>query len=198
MYKFLLMSITLSALILMGCAFGSILNISSNDIDNEINIIPNSSFERSHNEIQNHPERWFVLSDQKELIRLDSEESRSGCSSVLIDNPQNRITLVSDAFELDPTCVYYSRCFVKSEELTAKPLKLYLFAFNENGERVNTFGKEVYSDLDWAKIDFTSGFFKSNAKVGRIAITIPDEQENSFWVDDAESYKMHRFAFSQE
>ncbi|MBN1327797.1 MAG: hypothetical protein JW996_07590 [Candidatus Cloacimonetes bacterium] len=199
MKKILLILIVSSSLMFLGCAFGSIFNISDNDVTDKSNIVLNSSFEEGDIDMEHFPFNWHVLEEQYDMIRLDNTNFRSGNSSILIQNPDQKIALVSESFTIDPTSVYYSRCFVKSDSQTKKPLTLYLFAFNDNGDRVNSYSKEFYPGDDcWSKIDFVTGFFQSSATTGRIVINIPDDSEQNFWIDDAESYQLHRFAFSQE
>ncbi|MBN2461207.1 MAG: hypothetical protein JXB60_06330 [Candidatus Cloacimonetes bacterium] len=198
MIRFLLLITLFGSASVLGCAFGSVFNISSNSVDEEDNIISNSSFENIDFEAQKLPASWYILSERDDLIILDSSVCHTGNSSIMVKSPETEITLVSAAFEIDPTCIYYSRCFVRSDDRSTQPLTLYLFAFDIAGNPVNTFSRKIFPTENWAKLDFTSAFFKSSAKVGRIAINIPEKENVSFWIDDAESYRMHRFAFSQE
>lgn len=197
MKKMILLLVVVVAAILAGCSFGTVIDLSSNEDSGKTNILQNPGFENSDTETS-VPLNWSVLTDNEFPVATCPISFHSGVSSLRIDQPESEISLVSDAFDIDNTSVYYSRCFVRTDKISNKPLTLHLMAFNDEGDIVNKYSREIIPSEEWSAIDFNSGFFKNSATTARLVVTVPEKNDNSFWIDDAEIFKVHTFAFSQE
>jgi len=197
MKRMMLLLVVLLVLVLAGCSFGTVIDLSSKEDSGKTNILQNPSFENSDTETS-VPLNWSILTDIDFPVETCPISFHSGVSSLRIDQPESEVSLVSDAFDIDNTSVYYSRCFVRTDKISNKPLTLHLIAFNQKGDIVNKYSREIIPSEEWAAIDFNSGFFKDSAETARLVVTVPEKNDNSFWIDDAEIFKVHTFAFSQE
>ncbi len=197
MKRMILLLVVAVAAILAGCSFGTVIDLSSKEGVGKENILQNSGFE-SASTVSSVPINWSVVTEKEFPVEMCAISFHSGVSSLRIDQPESDISLVSDSFEIDNTSVYYSRCFVRTDKMSNKPLTLHLIAFNKDGDIVNKYSQEMIPSEEWSAIDFNSGFFKDSAILGRLVISVPEKNDNSFWIDDAEIFKVHTFAFSQE
>jgi hypothetical protein len=180
------------ALITAGCFFGSIIDFSEQDIKGKENEVFNSSFEEGEFEVDRIPLGWNVLNDLKNTISSDTEVFNSGKRSFKISHPKKRITLISESFPIDPEGVYYSRCSLKTNYKSNHAVEILFVAFDAKGKQVNKYKAKGYPDENWSKVMMTTGFFKSNARFGRIIISFPNRQDKIFWLDDVESYMMYQ------
>ena len=181
--------------ILSGCAFGSISQFSAKYAEGKENVVPNSSFEQGKYEPSSVPEGWVVLNDLENNTVWDDEIHNVGGKCLKVESSEEKTSLISDGFSINPQAVYYSRCYIKSDKPTKEPVKLHFFAFDKNGKKVNNYSEKVILKQGWNQIELTTGFFNANASVGRIAIAIPEEKGNVYWVDDVESYNVYKFAY---
>jgi hypothetical protein len=179
--------------LMMGCAFSTISRFSGKYAEGKENIVPNSSFEMGSNQM---PEGWVVLNETENNIIWDDDLAKNGSKSLKINAKKSGANLVSDEFVIDPLSVYYSRCYIKAQKPSDKPVTIHFIAFNKNGKKVNDYKKEVKLVSDWTLVELTTGFFDGSATYARIAVSIPeDEKENIYWVDDIESYNVHKLAY---
>ncbi len=197
MKRLILLLVVVVAVILTSCSFGTVIDLSSKESKGKDNILQNSSFENFQSE-NNNFENWSIFSKQEDTVTIEEVITRTGKNSILINRPETDISLISDSFEINNTSVYYSRCFVKTDKLSNKPLTLQLIAFNKKGDIVNRYSRDIVPTEEWTSIDFNSGFFKDSATSGRLVISVPEKNDNKFWIDDAEIFRVHTFAFSQE
>jgi len=178
---------------MMGCAFSTISRFSGKYAEGKENIVPNSSFEVGTNQM---PEGWVVLNEAENNIVWDEGDAKEGSKCMKIDSKKSGANLISDEFVIDPHSVYYSRCYVKAQKLSDKPVTIHFIAFNKNGKKVNDYKKKVKLVSDWTLVELTTGFFDGSATYARIAVSIPaDKDNNSYWVDDIESYNVHKLAY---
>lgn len=197
MKRMILLLVAAATIILAGCSFGTVIDLSSKEDVGKENILQNPGFESADPESA-LPINWSVVTEEEFPVEKCAISFHSGVSSLRIEQPESDVSLVSDAFEIDNTSVYYSRCFVRTDKMSNKPLTLHLIAFNKDGDIVNKYSREMIPSEDWTAIDFNSGFFKDSAITGRLVVSVPEKNDNSFWIDDAEIFKVHTFAFSQE
>ena len=181
--------------LLSGCAFSTISRFSAEDAEGKENIVSNSSFDMV-DEGSNMPQGWVVLNEQENNIIWDDESHDDEGKCLKVENTNDTANLVSDGFNIDPQSVYYSRCYIKSNKISKDPVIMHFIAFDRNGKKVNDYKKEVAVEEDWTLVELTTGFFDNSATLARIAVSIPEgSDDTSYWVDDIESYNVHKFAY---
>ena len=181
--------------LLSGCAFGTISRFSEKDTEGKTNVIANSSFEEGEYYSTNIPEGWVVSNEMENSIIWEEEAHDESDRCLKIQNSEQKTNLISDEFIINSQSVYYTKCHIKSEKPTSEPVKLYLLAFDKKGNKVNEYCQEVVLDTQWNLVELTSGFFNQDAVVGHILISIPEDKDNVYWIDDVESYNVHKFAY---
>lgn len=196
MKKFLLLVFFIAVIAFSGCSMGTICDYSNKEINSESNLIENSSFEVK-GDIDDFPLNWALLQDSDNIL-LHSDDQNSGQTSLLIKENEDLTCITSESFPIDPTGVYLSRCFVKSIAKLDNPVELVLVTFDENGNKVSSSRQKLIPNQDWKELKFTTGFFDPKSKFARLTVVIPELINNSILIDDVESYKLHRFAFSQK
>lgn len=179
------------ASVITSCVFGSITDFSEDDVKDQENIVFNSSFEQG-SDLEEMPKGWISLEGNNEFLFWDDKYIHQGNKSLRVENPEENINIVSDAFPINPQFVYYTRCFIKTNYQSNHQVYLRFLGFNEKGKQVSKFSKKVYPETDWTKAELTSGFFYSTARFGRIVISIPDKDDKTYWIDDVESYKVYK------
>ena len=181
--------------LLSGCAFGTISRFSEKYTEGKTNVVANSSFEKGEPYSSNIPEGWIVSNEMENSIIWEEEARNEGDKCLKIENSNQKTNLISDKFMINSQSVYYTKCQIKSEKSTSKPVKLYLIAFDKKGNKVNEYSQETLLDPEWNLIELTSGFFNQDAVSARISVTIPKDEDNTFRIDDVESYNVHKFAY---
>ena len=177
---------------LSSCFFGTVMDFSEKDINGKENEVYNASFENGEYDPDEIPVGWSLLDNKSGYILWDNEVSRTGLKSLRIQNPKDKINIISDAFQIDADHVYYSRFFVKTNYDSNQLITIRFLAFDANGNRVSKFSENDLPKQDWTQIDITSGFLKSTARFGRIIISIPKKPDKIYWLDDIESYAVYR------
>ena len=181
--------------LLSGCAFGTISRFSEKYTEGKTNVVANSSFEKGEPYSSNIPEGWIVSNEMENSIIWEEEARNEGDKCLKIENSNQKTNLISDKFMINSQSVYYTKCQIKSEKSTSKPVKLYLIAFDKKGNKVNEYSQETVLDTEWNLIELTSGFFNQDAVSARISVTIPKDEDNTFRIDDVESYNVRKFAY---
>ncbi len=177
-----------------GCSVGTISNYAQKEINSPDNLIHNSGFELSDDGLD-QPEGWVIMQDE-EFYLCTQDEMNSGYTCLKIEESTSKTSIISEAFPIDPAGVYLSRCFIRTEQSDHAPVELHLITFDDEGNKLNVYTETLNPSCKWEEIRLTSGFFPQKATKARIAIVVPES--GSLLVDDVESYKMHRFAFSQK
>ena len=154
----------------------------------KVNLIENSGFEVVDNLGSELPEGWIVLDNYQNKILVDNQVAHSGQQSLKIKKPEASINLTSDSFKVDPTCSYYSRCFIRANKAIDKPVILYFITFNEGSKRINRFSKRVYPTQEWGMVEITTDSVDLGSAFGRVVLSIPQGSDIDIWVDDFESY----------
>jgi len=181
--------------VLSGCAFGTISRFSEKYTEGKTNVIANSSFEKKESYFSDQPEGWVVSNEMENSIVWEVEADDQQDKCIKIRNSFEKTYLISDEFSLNSQSVYYTKCQIKSEKPTSKSVILHLLAFDKNGKVVNEYSEEAVLNSDWNLVELTSGFFNQNAVTGRVSLSIPEDDDNAFWIDDVESYNVHKFAY---
>ncbi|MDP8268859.1 MAG: hypothetical protein P9L97_09045 [Candidatus Tenebribacter davisii] len=178
--------------VLSSCFFGSVMDFSEKDIKDKKNEVFNTSFEIGDYDLHKLPDGWYLLEDTSKYILWDNETSKTGSKCLKIENPKDKINIISDSFPIDADHVYYSRLFMKTNYNSNQSITIRFLAFDEKGKRVSKFSEHGLPRQDWTQIDITSGFLKSTARFGRIIISIPRKSDKIYWLDDIESYAVYR------
>lgn len=192
---FILIIVSLTLMVFNGCSVGTISNFTNKEINSNNNLIINSSFELNEDESEN-PDNWLIMQGI-DTCNWTTEDQNSGVSCLKIEKSDVKTKIISESFPVDPAGVYFSRCFVRSEINTEEPIELILVTFDSNGNKLNVYREEMIPDADWNELKLTSGYFHQNSKNARLTIVVP-ESLNKICIDDVESYKVHRFAFSRK
>ena len=175
-----------------GCFFGSLSQFSDEEIAGKENLIPNSGFEEGTYNYDILPEHWLIVNKPHFEIFWDRTNGFAGEKSLKIQSPSEEINLFSDAFNIDPGAIYYSRCFVKSNRQNAAPVTLYFLAFNLEGKKVNRFSSKIIPKQEWTEINLSSGFLKGDALFGRVVISFPKSKDVTYWIDNVETYEVYK------
>jgi hypothetical protein len=194
--RHLILALCYVCLLLSSCFFGSTLLYLDSDSQGKTNILKNHDFERSSNDDNQLPEGWYIVSSIKDEVvqmSLDSLVVHSGKKSIRIRNSSKNLFLVSEAFKVNYTGGYYARGYFKAEKRTKKPLRLYFWAYNDAGDKVNSFQRSIKARPEWRRVGISAGFMKNSASFARIAIFIPKASDNTIWIDDAGCYLVHQF-----
>jgi hypothetical protein len=186
-----LLIVLLFALI-SGCFFSTISNFSEKDIEGKENLVLNSSFEDGEYHMKNLPEGWTILNQPENVVTWDSGTAHNSKKCLKFTYPTEKVNLISESFPVQATAVHYTKCFVKVNRPIKEQVALRFLAFDANGKKMNTYSKKITPKMDWTIIELTTGFFKPNTKFGRIIVTIPRKTNAIFWIDEIESYDVHR------
>jgi hypothetical protein len=178
---------------LAACGVGFVMNFTESELKESDNLILNYGFEKGDYEYNNLPEDWIVLEQSDKNVFWDDNVSLNGSKSLKFENSSSKLTLISDAFPLNPETVYYATCYLKSQMLSSKNVVLYFHAFDENGKKVNQFSRKLSPDTNWRRLALSIGFLKSSAKFGRITIMFPNDTNNIYWIDDVKCFAVHSF-----
>jgi len=154
----------------------------------KVNLIENSGFEVVNNLGSELPEGWIVLDNYQNKVLIDDQVAHSGEKSLKIKKPDASINLTSDSFKVDPTCSYYSRCFIRANKTIDKPVVLYFITFDNGSKRINRFAKRVYPTSEWTMVEITTDTVDLGSAFGRVVLSIPQDSDINIWVDDFESY----------
>ena len=180
------------SIIISGCVFGSISNFSEKDIKDAENVVFNSSFELGNTDETKVPEGWMVLDELENTVSWDKNTAFGGEKCLKISHAKTKVSIISDAFPIDPASVYFTKCMMKSNYKSNHAVTFRFLAFDSKGKQVNKFSEKYYPETDWATMGLTTGFFKTSARFGRIVISFPSKSDKVFWVDDLESYSVYR------
>ena len=191
MNKLLYLSAVL-LIILSGCFFGSLSQFSDEEIAGKENLIQNSGFEEGNFKFDILPKHWLIINKPELEVFWDKTVSFKGERSLEIKNPSEEINLFSDAFNINPSSIYYSRCYVKADKPVSAPITIYFLTFNLKGKRMNRFVGKVIPKQQWTEINISSGFLKSTALFGRIVISFPKNKDITYWGDNVETYEVYK------
>lgn len=178
-------------ILLSSCYFGSISDFSEADIHDNKNEVFNSGFELGEYSSDTYPEDWISLDANENNIFWDNSISHSGEKSLKIDT-NKKVNIVSEAFNIDPLGVYYSRSFIKSKDNLAQSVTISFIAFNKNGVKVDKFSNTILVSDEWSIINLTTGFYHADAVFGRIVLTVKTKKDHPIWLDDVVSYKVYK------
>lgn len=195
--RLFILSLCLSCLLIAGCFWGSSILFLESDTANKTNLVINPSFEKSDKNNPIIPESWLVVSSTMEKsmpVELDSLVAFDGQKSLRFTNCPKDLYIVSDAFSIDKTGGYFSKCSVKSAKPMQSKIKVYFWAYDSQGNKKDSFRDGIKAKPDWKKATISAGFLHSSVKFGRIAIFIPKDTDNTIWIDDIGSYQVHQFA----
>jgi hypothetical protein len=184
-------------MIIAGCFWGSSILFLESDTANKTNLVKNPSFEKTDKSNPSLPEGWLVVSstmDKTEPVELDSMEAFEGSKSLRFTNCTKDLYIVSDAFNINPTGGFFSKCSVRSTKQMLSPIKVYFWAYDSQGNKKNSFRDGIKAKQDWKKATISAGFLHNSVRFGRIAIFIPKDPDNTIWIDDIGSYQVHQFA----
>ncbi|MBC8385533.1 MAG: hypothetical protein H8E57_08460 [Candidatus Cloacimonetes bacterium] len=179
-------------LIISGCFFGSLSQFSEEDIIGRTNVLSNSGFEEGNYPIDELPKEWLIVNKPLNVVYLDKNVAHQGTRSVKMINPPEKINLFSEAININPQEIYYTKCYVKVDSPVKVPVTLYFLGFTITGKRVDRFSQKIYPKQDWTKIELTAGFFDNSALFGRIAVSVPQKKGVTVWIDDVESYNVFK------
>jgi hypothetical protein len=154
----------------------------------KVNLMENSGFEVVNNAGSELPEGWIVLDDYRNKILVDSQIAHSGEKSLKIKMPGEKINLTSDSFNVNPSCSYYCRCFIRANKTSNDPVVFYFFTFDQDSHQVNRFSQRVYPSEEWTAVEITTDNMNMNSAFGRIVLSIPSKADLDIWIDDVESY----------
>ncbi|MDD3052189.1 MAG: hypothetical protein PHR06_13730 [Candidatus Cloacimonetes bacterium] len=185
--------LSLLAIFLYGCFFGSTLNFSIKDTEGKPNLITNGDFETGDLSRGKLPEEWTVLENSKLTdINCNNTEVISGKSSLEISS-ESRTVIISDAFKIAKNNAVYANIFVKAKNNSKQSVELNIITFDKYGKKTGIYpSKSIISD-EWKELSVSAGFFKSNTEFARIMITIPKDSENSFYIDNCGAFIVHEF-----
>lgn len=179
--------VALAALMLTAC--GTRIHLySRNEFLEKVNLIENSGFEVLDRFGSELPEGWILLDNSPDQVIIDSQIAHSGSKSLKIKKPLTSIQLTSDSFNVDPTCSYYCRCFLKANKNTKEPVTFYFITFDHDSKRINRFSQRVFPTQEWSMVEINTDSLDLNSAFGRIVLSIPDDSDINIWVDDVESY----------
>jgi hypothetical protein len=179
--------------LLVACIASSGLSFSKKDVKDFPNLIKNSDFEqrKDSNAILKN---WTVMDDSaKKFVRLTNQEHFKGNNAIEIVNPTKDVLIISAAFEIKKDGGYYSYCHLKSLKKTDKRFTLLFFAFDKNGKRKDRYREKYRITQNWKQYDISSGFFDKNVKYGRVIISLPKDENQIYYLDDIESFKVYKF-----
>ncbi|MCK4957232.1 MAG: hypothetical protein KAS49_06310 [Candidatus Cloacimonetes bacterium] len=180
----------LVAFMLSSCFLGSISDFSEKDIRDNENEIYNCSFEQGEYGINNFPDGWFSLDSKEGEIVWENTVSQDGNKSIKI-NGKHDASIISEAFNINPAGVYYSRCFAKTKDNLALPVRISFIAFNKNGKKVGKFSRTTVVSDKWIPVNITTGFFNGSAVFGRLVITVKAQKDYPVWLDNVGNFKVY-------
>jgi hypothetical protein len=186
-----------AGVLLSGCFIGTSLIYLDSDSVNKTNMLKNADFERPTRDNAKLPDGWFIVSstpDEVLPITFDSLQVQTGRKSLRIKNNSKPLYLVSESFKINYTGGYYARCWVRAEHKMQKPIKMYFWAYNNAGDKKNSFRKNIKARSAWKRASISAGFLKNSVSFARIAIFIPKGTDNTIWLDDAGCFLVHQFS----
>jgi hypothetical protein len=173
-----------------GCYLGSISDFSESDIAGKVNLLHNPGFELGEYAAENFPQNWVSLDFQPNEIIWDNEFAQQAERSLRIEAGR-KISLVSEAFSIDPIGVYYARIYAKTANKLSQNVRIKFVTFNKNGKQLDKFSESMMVSDEWIPVNITTGFFKSGAVFGRIIITVDSRAGDPLWLDNAGCYKVY-------
>jgi len=192
----LLLILLCISLFLSSCFWGTSLLFLDSDSQGKLNLVPNSGLEKSDKSNPELPEGWLIVStltDKSEPVTLDSTIVQSGKKSLKIANSKKDMYIVSDAFQVNYTGGYYSKFSIRSAKPMQKPARLYFWAYDNRGNKKNSFRKSIKARTDWKRASISAGFLKNSVSFARVAIFIPKDTDNTIYIDDVGCYLVHQF-----
>ncbi|MBM4399582.1 MAG: hypothetical protein FJ041_04560 [Candidatus Cloacimonetes bacterium] len=194
--KWILISLCLVCLFLFSCFWGSSILFLESDTHNRPNLVNNPSFEVINEKNPDLPDGWLIVSSSADTnvpTMLDIEEFSNGEKSFKIAKCTKDLYIVSDAFKINFTGGYYTKCSAKSSLTMQKPIRVFFWAYDSAGSKKNSFSKSIKGRPEWKKASISSGFLNNSVSFARIAIFIPKDTENTVWIDDVGCYLVHQF-----
>ena len=196
MRKFIILVSYFSIIMFTGCFFGSTLNFSEKDAEGKENLVFNPDFEGGEYNYNEVPLGWMVLNKTKPeaVVTWDSEIAHSGEKSVCVSIENSEVSLISEAFDINFQFAYYNRLFLMSDKWTGEGITCYFVTFDENGKIRNEISQKTSLQTEWSKLEFSTGFFKKEAKYARIVINFDIKGKRKIWVDNVGSFNVYQFA----
>lgn len=194
--KWLILIIACYSLLLSSCFLGSSVLFLESDTKDQVNLVGNSDFEKADKENSTYPADWLLVSNSNEKVEpvcLDSTVFLTGHHSLRITNNARDMLIVSDAFKINFTGGFFSKCSMKSAKPMQKAAKVYFWAYNDAGSKKNSFGKSLKTKGDWKQANISAGFLHDSVTFARIAIYIPRDTDNSVWIDGIGCYQVYQF-----
>jgi len=193
-----LLLVCLLSVLLASCFFGSTLNLSEKDVAGKPNLVPNGDLENGLYGVFKRealPEHWMLMQSPRDPDAAAWEEGR-GCQDsrcLRLKCGQNRLSLISDSFDISPQAAYYNHVWLKTDTDNDEEVECLFLAFDLDGNTVNQFSQRVTPGKSWTKVEFNASFFKKTARFGRIMIVLPPQPERRVWVDGIGSYHALNF-----
>lgn len=187
---FSLILLTAITLGLASCYFGSISDFSEIDIVGLPNELYNPSLELGDYQSEFLPSGWLSLDSKPGDLIWDNEIFRDEKKSIRVQSGR-KVSIISEAFNINPTHVYYSRIFAKSKDKSSSPVTISFVAFDKKGKKVDKFSNTLFISDSWKPVNITTGFFKGSAVFGRLVITVDSKKVNPIWLDEAGCYKVY-------
>jgi len=175
--------------IIAGCYYGSISDFSETDIVGLENGLHNPSFEDGEYAPDHLPSGWISLDAKAGELVWDNSVSKDQARSLRVEE-DGKVALVSEAFDIKPSNVYYSRVFTKGDRISQK-VTISFVTFNKNGKKLDKFSESHNVLGEWIPVSITTGFFDGAAVFGRLIITIDSKSGYNLWLDDAGSYVVY-------
>ncbi len=191
-YAFLLAG----CLLLTGCFTGSTLFFREPDNKNVPNLIPNPDFEASDLADSTFPARWHVISKdtvKSRFATLDKGVTLSGRHSLKIHRSGSNLYLLSEPFGINFTGGYFVKCSIRSAKPMQKAAKVHFWAYDAAGVKLNEFSTRIKAKQDWKQGTLSVGFLKNPVTFARLAILVPRDEDNTYWIDDTGCYLVHQF-----
>jgi len=181
------------ATLLSGCFFSSSLSFSEQDIQDKTNLLYNGDFEITGKDSLGSISGWINLDNGFTNYDISYEDYSEGSHSLKVINPYKRVSFISEPFDIYSGAAYLTLSQIKTQNKTKKKVELYFFAFDETGNKLNSFRSDSQLLTSWTQVSLNSAYFKKNAKFGRVMIVLPADTGNVFWIDNLRLYKAYDF-----
>ncbi len=195
MRKLIIWISVLLFVVLTGCFFGSTLEFSEKDAEGKENLVFNADFEGGDFKYDEVPLGWMILHKTKPeaVITWDNNVAYSGEKSACITVDNSEVSLISEAFDINFQYAYYNRLFMKSDKWIGDGITCYFVTFDDKGKIRNEISQKTSLQTEWSKLEFSTGFFKKEAKYARIVINFDVKGKRKIWVDDVGSFNVYQF-----
>lgn len=190
------MKIAIVLLFVLGILFSScstIPDIKKDDLNGSENLLLNSSFELGEFDRDIMPLGWYTAIDEPGTVLWDRFNARTGEKSLRIKPLMNSIEIISESFPISPKNIYFINCYAKSLKPKYAAVKFAFMAFDKKGKKVNYYSDLFYPDKDWTEFGFRTDFLSDRARYARVIIILPEKVNTEFWLDDIESFIVHKF-----